>query len=74
MTKNPYQMKIENEWYPICFESRLQYRSWLYQRNAAQEVVTVCDDCQSWYMEKMLKQGRCNSAEAKKNSTNSMKK
>lgn len=74
MNKSLYQMTKESEWYPLCFESSKVYSFWKYQRNAAQEVATVCDDCQSWYMEKMLNQGRCNSAEAKKNSTNSTKK
>jgi hypothetical protein len=67
-------MTKENKWFPLCFESYKVYSSWMYQRNAAQEVATVCDDCESWYMEKMLNQGRCNSAEAKKNSTNSTKR
>jgi hypothetical protein len=64
---------MQNEWYPICFESRLQYKSWVEARNYAHEVVSVCDDCDFVYSMEMQKQNRCNPQEAIYLSTNSKK-
>lgn len=66
-------MMMQNEWYPLCFESRTKYKSWVEARNYAHEVASVCDDCNIEYSMKMKKLGRCNPNEAIYNSTNSRK-
>jgi hypothetical protein len=66
-------MMKQNEWYPICFESRLKYQSWVEARNYAHEVASVCDDCDPKYSMEMQKQNRCNPQEAIYQSTNSKK-
>ena len=65
-------MKL-NEWYPVCFESRKKYQSWIEARNYAHEVVSVCDDCDPKYSMEMQKQDRCKPQEAIYLSTNSRK-
>jgi hypothetical protein len=66
-------MMTKNDWFPVCFDLE-SYQQWKFQQRQAQEVVTVCDDCRTSYMEKMIEQERCFPLEAKKNSTNSQKK
>ena len=63
----------QNEWYPICFEFKKQYQSWVEARNYAHEVASVCDDCDSDYSTEMQRQKRCNPQDAIFNSTNSRK-
>ena len=66
-------MMKPNNWYPICFESRAKYQSWLEARNYAHEVASVCDDCNAEYSMAMQKQNRCKPQEAIYLSTNSRK-
>ena len=66
-------MMIKNDWFPVCFDSE-SYLQWKFQQRQAQEIITVCDDCTTRYMEKMVEQERCFPMEARKNSTNSTKK
>jgi len=66
-------MMMQNDWYPICFESKAKYKSWIEARNYAHEVASVCDDCDAEYSIKMQKQNRCIPQEAIYNSTNSRK-
>ena len=64
---------MQNDWYPLCFESRAKYKAWVEARNYAHEVASVCDDCNPEYSQKMKLQERCNPNEAIFNSTNSRK-
>ena len=63
----------QNNWYPLCFESRAKYISWKEARDYAYEVASVCDDCNADYSTEMQKQKRCIPQEAIINSTNSRK-
>jgi len=66
-------MMKQNNWYPLCFESKAKYESWKEARNYAHEVASVCDDCDSDYSTEMQRQKRCNPQDAIFNSTNSRK-
>ena len=67
-------MTIENEWYPLCFQTRKEYKEWKYYQRGCDEVCNVCDDCTSDYMAKMIDQQRCNPKEVIQRTTNSKKK
>jgi hypothetical protein len=66
-------MKMQSNWYPICFESKAKYISWQQARDYAHEVASVCDDCNADYSEEMQRQKRCIPQDAMFNSTNSKK-
>ena len=57
-------MTIENDWYPVCFQNRQQYKEWRYFQRGGGEYCTVCDDCSSEYIFKMLEENRCHPIEA----------
>ena len=66
-------MMKQNNWYPLCFESKTQYASWKEARDYAHEVASVCDDCDADYSAEMQRQKRCIPQDAMFNSTNSKK-
>ena len=66
-------MMKQNNWYPLCFESKAKYISWKEARDYAHEVASVCDDCDLDYSKEMQRQKRCNPQDAIFNSTNSRK-
>jgi hypothetical protein len=66
--KNLLPMTIKNDWYPVCFHSKLDYRKWQYYRRGSGERVTVCDDCSDEYQKKMKGENRCFIAEAMRRS------
>ncbi len=44
----------KNDWYPICFHSKSDYKKWQYYRKGSGERVTVCDDCMGVAIEKYV--------------------
>jgi len=66
-------MMKQNDWHPLCFESKAKYILWKEARDYAYEVASVCDDCNAEYSAKMQKQKRCIPQDAMFNSTNSKK-
>jgi hypothetical protein len=63
----------KNEWYPVCFHNRYEYKKWQYYQKWGDEVVSVCDDCTDEYQQQMKREGRCFMAEAMRKSSNSKK-
>lgn len=53
--------------FPVCFDSRTQFREWVELARTAKERAVVSMDCTHSYAERMAAEGRCDRATAHEN-------